>query len=119
MIKSYLINLDKDTDRLAFMRENFSRLGLSFERFAAVDERSFSDAAYQQFMIERPRAGKLWLRGQMGCFLSHYNIWQKIAQGSDRYCAVFEDDVHIADDLGHLLSRTDSIPDAVDLIRLD
>lgn len=119
MITSYLINLDKDKDRFAFMHANFSRLGLSFERFAAIDERTFSDNAYQQFMLERPRDGKLWLRGQMGCFLSHYHIWQKIAQGSDRFYAVFEDDVHVADDLGHLLSKTDSVPDAVDLIRLD
>lgn len=119
MIKSYLINLDKDSDRLAFMRANFQRLGLVFERFAAIDEKTFSDAAYQQFMAERPRGGKLWLRGQMGCFLSHYHIWQKIVQGPDTFCAVFEDDVHLANDLGRALSAIDSIPDNVDLIRLD
>lgn len=119
MIKSYLINLDKDPDRLAFMRANFQRLGLVFERFVAIDEKTFSDAAYQQFMAERPRKGKLWLRGQMGCFLSHYHIWQKIAQGSDRFCAVFEDDVHLANDLAQVLSVIDCIPDNVDLIRLD
>ena len=119
MIKSYLINLDKDTARLAFMHANFQRLGLKYERFAAIDQRTFSEAAYQQFMIDRPRGGKLWLRGQMGCFCSHYALWHTIAQGPDNYCAVFEDDVHIADDLVNLLGNMDSIPGDVDLIRLD
>lgn len=119
MIKSYLINLDKDVDRLAFMSANFQRLGIVFERFCAIDERDFSESAYQHFMTERPRNGKMWLRGQMGCFLSHYNIWKKIAEGSDQFCAVFEDDIHIADELAQVLHNVESIPDEVDLIRLD
>lgn len=119
MIKSYLINLDRDVKRLDFMLSNFRRLGIEVERFAAVDARSFPDAVYRQFMAERPRGGKPWLRGQMGCFLSHYAIWQKIAQGTDRFYAVFEDDVHIADGLSEVLAEVASIPDDIDLIRLD
>lgn len=120
MIKSYLINLEQDSERLAFFESNFNRLGIGFERISAVDGRKFPEQQYQDFMKDRPRDHKkTWLRGQMGCFLSHYTAWQKIAEGEDRFCAVFEDDIHISDDLKQILNDDSWIPDEVDLIRLD
>ncbi|MFC3607951.1 glycosyltransferase family 25 protein [Stutzerimonas tarimensis] len=119
MINSYLINLDKDADRLAFFQASFDRLGLTFERIPAVDGRLFPEAEYQAFMGERPRRHKSWQRGQMGCFLSHYAAWEKIAAGPDRFCAVFEDDVHLSDDLPRILADDRWIDDTVDIIRLE
>ena len=124
MIKSYLINLDKDVDRLVFFKSNFDRLGITFERTSAVDGRTFSEEDYQNFMQKRPRnynreKHKTWLRGQMGCFLSHYNVWKKIAEGRENYCAVFEDDIHVSDDLKHLLQSENWIPKNIDLVRLE
>lgn len=119
MIQSHLINLDQDVERLAFFAANFRRLGIAFERTPAVDGRLSSEADYQQFMASRPRHGKPWLRGQMGCFLSHYAVWQQIAQGRDRFHAVFEDDIHASDDLKEILSDDNWIPDEVDVIRLE
>src|SRR6187549_1568147 len=114
MIKSYLINLEQDSERLAFFESNFNRLSIAFERISAVDGRKFPEQQYQDFMKERPRNNKTWLRGQMGCFLSHYTAWQKIAEGDSRFCAVFEDDIHISDDLKKVLSDDSWIPDEVD-----
>ncbi len=123
-MKTYIINLDQDTARLAFLTTSFNKLGIPFERISAVDGRKFSDEAYQAFMQVRPRlrnkgANKTWLRGQMGCFLSHYQTWEKIAAGNERFCAVFEDDLHISDDLKKILADDSWIPDDVDLVRLD
>ncbi|MFO1388223.1 glycosyltransferase family 25 protein [Cellvibrio sp.] len=123
-MKAYLINLDKDTHRLAFFRANFNRLGIPFERIAAVDGRVLSEDEYQQFMSKRPRnfnreKTKPWLRGQMGCFLSHYNVWKRIAEGRENYCAVFEDDIHVSDDLKHVLQSDTWIPRNTDIIRLE
>jgi len=123
-MKSYLINLDKDVGRLAFFKANFERLGISFERVAAVDGRLFSEENYQAFMHTRPRSfnrlqGKSWLRGQMGCFLSHFSVWKKIAESSDNFAAVFEDDIHVSDDLKYVLETSSWIPDEVDVIRLE
>lgn len=119
-MKTYVINLDKDTERLAFFSANFARLGIEFERISAVDGRTFSEEDYQAFMRLRPRRhNRTWLRGQMGCFLSHYTAWQKIAEGNERFCAVFEDDLHISDDLKKVLADASWIPNDVDIIRLD
>lgn len=123
-MKSYLINLDKDTERLEFFKSNFERLGIPFERISAIDGRTFSEQDYQDFMNSRPRdynrtQTKTWLRGQMGCFLSHYSAWKKIAEGSDAFCAVFEDDIHVSDDLKQILQNDSWIPQNIDIIRLE
>jgi glycosyl transferase, family 25 len=124
MIKSYLINLDKDRDRLEFFSKNFSRLGLTFERVAAIDGRLYSEQEHHAFEIQRPRnynrqRHKPWLRGQMGCFLSHMEVWRRIAEGKENFCAVFEDDEHISDDLRNLLFDDQWIPPEADVIRLE
>ncbi len=123
-MKSYLINLDKDTDRLKFFNANFEHLGIAVERISATDGRVFSEEDYKNFMQTRPRdynrtQTKNWLRGQMGCFLSHYAVWQKIAAGSEPFCAVFEDDIHISNYLGKILNDHSWIPSNVDIIRLE
>lgn len=120
MIKCYLINLNKDHERLNFFTTNFKRLGIEFERIAAVDGRTFSEQDFQAFLKDRPRSNnKTWMRGQMGCFLSHEAAWNKIAQSNERFSAVFEDDVHISDDLKSILIDDNWIPDDVDIIRLE
>ena len=119
MMKSYVINLDKDTDRLQFFSDNFKRLNVEFERISAVNGRNFYEQDYQDFMKLRPRNNKTWLRGQMGCFLSHFSAWQLIANGTEDFCAVFEDDVHISDDLQYLLKDTSWVPSNADIIRLE
>jgi len=119
MIATYLINLDQDVERLAFFASTFKRLGIEFERIQAVDGRLFAEADYQEFMKARPRHAKPWLRGQMGCFLSHYAAWQKIARGGNRFAAVFEDDIHVSDDLRDILADENWLPDDVDIVRLE
>jgi glycosyl transferase family 25 len=119
MIPSYLINLDQDVQRLSFFASTFKRLGIEFERIQAVDGRLFAETDYQAFMQARPRHDKTWLRGQMGCFLSHYAAWEKIARGGQRFCAVFEDDIHVSDDLRDILADDRWLPDDVDIIRLE
>lgn len=118
-MKCYVINLDKDIARLEFFANNFKRLNLEFERISAVDGRLLSEQEFQDFMRLRPRDGKLWWRGQMGCFLSHYSVWHLIANGTEDYGVVFEDDVHVSDDLEGLLKDSSWIPEATDIIRLE
>jgi glycosyl transferase family 25 len=120
MIKSYLINLTKDTDRLASFRQQFDNLGLEFERISAVDGRETSQNDYEAFQRDRPRNSKKgWLRGQMGCFLSHYKAWELIAQGQDRFGAIFEDDIYVSEGLKGILANDCWITEGIDIIRLE
>jgi glycosyl transferase family 25 len=119
MIKSYLINLDRNKDRLNFFISNFKKIGLEFTRISGIDGSKFSKEEFDNFSKIRPRRNIPWLPGQMGCFLSHYHAWGKIATGTERFCAVFEDDIHISTDLKNILDNDQWIPDDFDIIRLE
>lgn len=120
MIKSYLINLDKDQDRLDSFKRQFDGLDLEFQRIRAVDGRQMPKNEYEAFQQARPRKNKKqWLRGQVGCFLSHHKAWKLIAADQDRFGAIFEDDIYISARLKALLANDGWIPSEVDIIRLE
>ena len=116
-MKAYLINLDRNSARFHAMRERFSNLGVEFERFPACDGGKLSAAEINEFKSLRP--GGFWEQvGKIGCFKSHFSLWEIIAQGPDRDVAIFEDDLHISDDLPLFLDG--NIPPVeADIIRLE
>lgn len=120
MMKLLVINLAKDTDRLAAAREKFAELGLTFEHWPGVDGRALSTAELQTFAASRPRDGKyVWSPGKIGCFLSHFSAWKYCAEGSDPYIAIFEDDLYLSPELPHFLSDTCWLPQDFDIIRME
>jgi len=119
MIQSYIINLEQDAARMSVIATRFQELGLAFERIDAVDGRQMPDVEFDNFARARPLKNGGWGRGQAGCFLSHYQAWEKIAGGADSYAAIFEDDLHIADAIATLF-RTDAwLPEIFDIVRLE
>lgn len=119
-IKAYLINLDRAGDRLAHMRGEFERIGLAFNRVSAVDGSLLDADVLDDFA--RNRIGvypRRWKVGEIGCFLSHFDVWRQIASGGDEFAAVLEDDVHLAADLKNLLDTDQWIPADADLVRLE
>lgn len=117
MIKAYLINLDVDTDRREMMLKRFGELEVEVERFPAIDGRQMTEAEYQLFTTERPEAP--WGRGQAGCFLSHFGVWEKVANSDSELAAIFEDDLIVSDDVAALLSDVSWLPPDYDIVRLE
>ncbi len=118
-LKAYLINLDRSQDRLAHMRGEFGRAGIAFERIAAVDGAELPAETLEKF--DRARAAKPegWLPGEIGCFLSHFEAWSRIAAGEEPWAAVFEDDLRVSPDLAPLLASSEWIPTDADAVRLE
>jgi len=113
-MKCYVINLDQDADRLEFMRNQFVALGLQFDRIPATDLRA--EGSRQRIT---PQPAKLLSNAEVGCFQSHIAAWQRIIDSAAPYGCVFEDDVAIATDAGHLLKSTDWIPKGAGIIKLE
>lgn len=118
-IKSYVINMAKNPERMQSMRVRLEELGIDYERLDAVDGSKVSEEDFESFKRARPRNGKRWNRGQMGCFLSQYALWQKAAASPDAYTAIFEDDMHISDAIIHFLKDDSWIPPECDIVRLE
>ncbi len=118
VLKAYLINLDRSADRLAHMQAAFASAGITFQRVAAIDGAALETDALNAFCQEAPRHVD-WLPGEIGCFLSHLEAWRSIADSSDAFGAIFEDDIHVSQELGQLLASPDWIPLGADIVRLE
>ncbi len=96
----FLINLDKNTDRLVSADEQLHRLGVSYERFSAINGKALSD-------VERKRLSssfRSWLclahvikGGELGCALSHMAVYRLMVERQLPYALVLEDDVILSD----------------------
>ncbi|ALN72788.1 glycosyltransferase family 25 protein [Aureimonas sp. AU20] len=95
------INLDRATERRAFMERQGERLGLAFERVRAVEAGEIGDAIAGGLngRWERPLT-----RAELGCFLSHHGLWREIASG-DEPVLVLEDDAILSRRLVQALPR--------------
>ena len=97
---TWLINLDRDTERRAAMEAQLSALGLPFKRFAAVygkDHRetllkNADEAAYARNM------GSTLLPGKLGVFASHTSVWKAFLETDHKVALILEDDVVFHDD---------------------
>lgn len=121
MIKSYIINLDRNPERMEAISKQFKELGLPYQRHIAIDGKNISDDALTKFAEARPRVklvGK-WTKGKMGCHLSHRGLWEIAANSSDPYTAIFEDDLIVSDHIRDALISYESIPEGCDIVRLE
>jgi len=96
----YVINLDKDVQRLHWMERQLSAHKLEFLRIAAVNGAQIR--AEQDPYWSDPRRSHLGV-AETGCLMSHINAWRLIAQADDEHGLVLEDDVHVSDDFGSLI----------------
>lgn len=110
MYAIFVINLDAQKRRWAFMQRQLDGLGLTPIRLPAVN-------GYDPETRSRARAASYALLpgGEIGCFESHRNAWAEIVRRDLPGAFVLEDDVVVASDFAaldlppELLARTDVI----------
>lgn len=95
----YMINLRRRPERRKRMMECFKQLGLDVTVYDAIDGRSLNETVLSDmgihFMPEYkdPYHKRAMTHGEIGCFLSHYKIWEEIVKNEDGLVMVLEDDV--------------------------
>ena len=94
--KAYMINLDSEKDKWS----SFSEFK-EFERFSALDSRE-KPFMYRDYGFELAPTDELFKytieyfsqsKGAVGCYFSHYKIWQEIIKEKYDWCLGLEDDV--------------------------
>lgn len=116
-VKSYYINLDRSPGRRDSMEEQSARLGLGLERMAAIDGRAIPEEEQQRLCPPDGRGRRL-ARSELGCYFSHMAAWRAVAESRNRFGAVLEDDIFLADDAGIFLGGDAWIPKDADVVRL-
>jgi GR25 family glycosyltransferase involved in LPS biosynthesis len=89
--KIYVINMDKDKDRLKSITSTLKSNNFNFERIKAINGRELSDEEVKKNTTWM--CSKFCTPGQIGCFMSHLKTWKKIANSKDNGAIIMEDDV--------------------------
>ncbi|MBO4405298.1 MAG: glycosyltransferase family 25 protein [Alphaproteobacteria bacterium] len=95
-VGAFLINLDRATDRLAFVKPNIDRLGFPVERISGIDGKLLSkEELHKVCDYERFKSYFKMLpeRGTIGCSLSHEKALKKFLESEYEFALIFEDDV--------------------------
>ena len=99
-MKTYVINLSNREDRMVL----FQSQNISCERFDAIDGRKMTHDKLKRLGYDTdsnwidPIHSTHLTSGEVGCFLSHYNLWKKCIELNVPLC-ILEDDAIITDNL--------------------
>ena len=92
-----LINLDRRRDRLDYVKSNFT---LNFDRYSAVDGNKLNQYTENYDMLH-VIDGKKCIFGEIGCKLSHYNLWKTIKKPT----LIIEDDIMVTENTTRLIEE--------------
>lgn len=116
---TYLINLDRATERLQRMDARLRELAIPYVRVAGVlgdlledPIDGFDEVAY------RIRTGKRRNKREIGCYFSHLRVIEAFLQSSEEHALVLEDDAELPDDLIDLVDEAIASPCSWDVLRL-
>jgi glycosyl transferase family 25 len=102
----YVINLDRDRERLAHMRAQLGEL--AFTRVAAVDGTK----------IPQPSGDGL-TRFELACIASHRNAWRRFLSTPNAHACFLEDDLHIWPGFAALAGDDGWVPADAHSVKLD
>ena len=119
MIKSFVINLDRDKERYEFCSGQFLKNKCMVERFEAIDGNTITDKYFNQFCNERPLFYKGKGKNGMACHLSHEALYNKIIKENLKCAAIFEDDIWLSPTIYNLLNDSYWLPEDFDIVRLE
>ena len=87
-MKAFVINMDKDTERLNKITNRCKEINIEFERFKGIDSNDF--VIYNEYISEF--AKKYCSDSIIGCGLSHILLWKKIVDENIDQSLILEDD---------------------------
>jgi glycosyl transferase family 25 len=97
LIPVWVINLARDTDRRRWMDAHLRELGIPFVFSHAVDGYAIPESeAAPHLRSFREGYGRDMTRGELGCALSHLQLFRQIAAGPDPFVCTMEDDIDIS-----------------------
>jgi glycosyl transferase family 25 len=99
------ISLADQHDRRQYMRAQLDALGMPYRFFDAVRV-DLSHGWPEMYARKRRLAhsGVDLRAGEIGCYLSHRQVWQRFLAGDDELCLVIEDDVELHADFAEVVN---------------
>lgn len=129
--KCYVINLEKDTERMSKFRYYYKNSDISelpYERFNAINGKQIDVSKYvsQRGLVDINNSETLRYRtkhyqltmGAVGCYLSHLTLYKRLLEDPNHeYYLIFEDDVEFNKDiLQNIMYYENNAPENWDLL---
>lgn len=91
-MRIFVISLPTQSERRAFIRDQFERMNLEFSFFDAIDVRRKQTEYFRAFDVRRfeLNTGRNPLTAEIGCYASHLTLW--------RTCMVLDEPIIILED---------------------
>jgi glycosyl transferase family 25 len=103
MITTFVINLDRSTDRMAAISQQLHALAMPFERVPAVDGLDVPADLASYFAHIALRKAPIIDHRAIGCYASHLKTYRRIMDGQASSALVLEDDAILPSNLPALL----------------
>lgn len=104
----FCISLARATDRRATMQKRLDALGASYEFADGVDGETLDMSDYRHRFFPgkfRRIRGRVMSPGEIGCYLSHHNLWRRMIAESIDCALILEDDAKWHGDLPDVIAR--------------
>ncbi|WP_432678788.1 glycosyltransferase family 25 protein [Nioella aestuarii] len=115
---SEVINLAASSDRRDMMTSEFAKAGLTPIFEPAVHFREVPAEFLAQYCLPSGPWGRT-RPGHMATTISHMKAWERFLATEHSFCAVFEDDVFVAEDLGAWFDDMSWWPEDADIVKLE
>ncbi|KAM7543262.1 hypothetical protein Aperf_G00000013533 [Anoplocephala perfoliata] len=108
----YLINLERRPDRLRKMNYALREQGIKAKLIRATDGKELTPDVIRQWNITQlsgyadPYHKRALKFGEIGCFLSHYRIWQDMVEQGYERILILEDDLRFVPGFNRRLAAT-------------
>ena len=105
-LKTYVINLDKDENRMQQIDHKLRQYKIPYIRFPAVNGKSLTTEQINEVTTFASRHFLLSY-AMLGCALSHINLYKAIAESTDdhKWYLILEDDAIFTDDIVNFLDN--------------
>jgi len=106
MFKTFVINLDKDKERMDFMSQQLVNCEIPYHRQSAVYGKDYR-ASYVEYDEAGAiaKTGHALLPGELGCALSHAKVYEQIVREEIPFSLILEDDVELPSNFKHIVNR--------------
>jgi glycosyl transferase, family 25 len=116
---TFLINLDRATERMQQMDDQLQQLNIPYTRISGIlgdlledPIKEFDEIGYQI------RTGKHKNKREIGCYLSHIKVLKAFLETDHSHALILEDDARLPDDIIPLLDSALEHTNYWDLLRL-
>lgn len=110
IIDYYVINLERRKDRRHVIQQRLDKFNIHRAKFVKAIDGHIQDLKpifdnklilnkYHNYIRREFR------KGEVGCYISHYNVWEMFKNSNADYGIVFEDDIVILDDFNTKLPQ--------------